>query len=274
MECMARSAVRFQWQILSQLRLLHTTRVYRMRRQHFRRNMNTEKERGARANSTCRTPGIPAGATYSISEDGVAKFQKTWIMFHPARTQASIQIQVQLRMLANYGSEGLLGVGFGGRWLALYPVRNFHPEGLHQSSSAGVSSDYHYRPASKDSLVENQPETPNSPMRVWSRRGLISTTDRTAGDLGIADGRFLMAAWIPIRGWGGPLVIRELIQFPDGRIGSKWMPEVMPEIGSLKTVAAGIAALPTSRQTASRSCWFSMLSLRRRRKAVRHFVPA
>lgn len=54
-----------------------------------------------------------------------------------------------------------------------------------------------------------------------------------------------MAAWIPIRGWGGPLVIRELIQFPSGRIGSKWMPEIMPETGTSDLLAADLGESKT-----------------------------
>jgi hypothetical protein len=44
----------------------------------------------------------------------------------------------------------------------------------------------------------------------------------------ITDNRFLMAAWIKTQGWGGPLVIHELIQHSDGRIGCKWMEEIIP----------------------------------------------
>ena len=64
----------------------------------------------------------------------------------------------------------------------------------------------------------------------------------------INGGRFVMAAWIPIRGWGGPLIIRELIQFNDGRIGSKGMKEVTPQTGAPITLAASLAdstAFPT-----------------------------
>ena len=65
----------------------------------------------------------------------------------------------------------------------------------------------------------------------------------------IPGGRFLMAAWIPIHGWGGPLIIRELIQFPDGRIGSKWMCEITPATGQPRTLAATVtdtATFPTA----------------------------
>jgi hypothetical protein len=56
----------------------------------------------------------------------------------------------------------------------------------------------------------------------------------------IPGGRFLMAGWTRIRGWGGNLVIRELVQFPDGRIGSKWMKELTPETRKPETLATEV----------------------------------
>ncbi|UCG46578.1 MAG: hypothetical protein JSU94_13850, partial [Phycisphaerales bacterium] len=61
----------------------------------------------------------------------------------------------------------------------------------------------------------------------------------------IPGSRFLMAGWIPIRGWGGNLVIRELIQFPDGRIGSKWMREITPATEKPRALAATVAETAT-----------------------------
>jgi hypothetical protein len=46
-----------------------------------------------------------------------------------------------------------------------------------------------------------------------------------------------MAGWTHIRGWGGNLVIRELLQLPDGRIGSKWMEEITPDTGQPRMLA-------------------------------------
>ncbi len=54
----------------------------------------------------------------------------------------------------------------------------------------------------------------------------------------IADGRFLMAGWTYIHGWGGNLVIRELVQLPGGRVGSKWMGEIMPATEEPELLAA------------------------------------
>ena len=44
----------------------------------------------------------------------------------------------------------------------------------------------------------------------------------------INDGRFLLAGWITMAGWGGALTIHEMIQSPEGRIGTKWMEEIIP----------------------------------------------
>ena len=45
----------------------------------------------------------------------------------------------------------------------------------------------------------------------------------------IGDGRYLSAGWVKVNGhWGGPLVVRELLQYPDGVIGTRFMPEMMP----------------------------------------------
>ena len=92
-------------------------------------------------------------------------------------------------------------------------------------------------------------DAPNSAYEDVVRKGLdFYDGSNVPAITEIAGGRFLMAAWIPIRGWGGNLVIRELIQFPDGRIGSKWMKEVTPAAGVPKPLAAKLGEVrPESR---------------------------
>jgi beta-fructofuranosidase len=45
------------------------------------------------------------------------------------------------------------------------------------------------------------------------------------------DNRRIAAAWIPQGGWGGLAIFRELVQQPDGTIGSGWPPEMIPASG-------------------------------------------
>ena len=89
-------------------------------------------------------------------------------------------------------------------------------------------------------------DAPNSAYEDVVRKGLdFYDGSNVPAITEITGGRFLMAAWIPIRGWGGNLVIRELVQFPDGRIGSKWMKEITPETEKPKTLAARVAETTT-----------------------------
>jgi hypothetical protein len=44
--------------------------------------------------------------------------------------------------------------------------------------------------------------------------------------------RRILAGWIGTRGWGGHLALRELIQDPDGGLGMKFPPELIPECGA------------------------------------------
>lgn len=43
------------------------------------------------------------------------------------------------------------------------------------------------------------------------------------------DNRVIMAGWLAGIGWGSALVYRELVQLENGILGSKWLPELMPE---------------------------------------------
>ncbi|MBC7398598.1 MAG: hypothetical protein H7289_01540, partial [Mucilaginibacter sp.] len=68
----------------------------------------------------------------------------------------------------------------------------------------------------------------------------------------IKGGRRLLAGWIPMAGWGGSLTIHEMIQSADGRIGTKWMEEIIPATQKERLLAKEIKAT-TSFATGSSS---------------------
>ena len=45
---------------------------------------------------------------------------------------------------------------------------------------------------------------------------------------GISGGRYVMAGWTWLKAWGGTLVVHEMVQKDNGRIGTKWMDELIP----------------------------------------------
>ena len=190
------------------------------------------------------TKGYPAGSTYSVSADGVSKFTKTDIMFHPSENPSVyIDPEGRLMMLANYGAKGTWqSESINGGWRCIDP--DFPP---------GGDCTFYFRWGNFDYIIGGF-------VNLWSKPANVQGTNYTdvvAQGLDfynglnvpaiteIPGGRFLMAGWIGIRGWGGPLIIHEMIQFPDGRIGTKWMEEITPETGKTKTLAQILAETKT-----------------------------
>lgn len=170
--------------------------------------------------------GIAAGSSYSVSDDGV-NFKKTGLLFHPCENPSIyVDPNGELRMLANYGARGTWTAdSVNGNWHCLN--KDFPPGGdctfffnwgeydyiiggfsnLWSKKSAEADSTYHDLVASGEDFYN----------------GLcVPTISKTP------DGRYIMAGWMWLKAWGGVLAIHELIQFPDGRIGTKWMEELLP----------------------------------------------
>lgn len=197
------------------------------------------------------TPGVPEGATYSVSEGGVASFKKSWVMFHPCQNPSVYtDPNGKLRMLANFASKGIWeSESIDGGWRCISP--DFPPGG--DCTFFFRWGKFDYIVGGFKNLWSKSAGAPDSAYEDVVAKGLDFYDGANVPAITeVPGGRFLMAAWIPIRGWGGPLVIRELIQFSDGRIGSKWMKEIMPATGTSTTLAASVAK-STAYQAASKS---------------------
>jgi hypothetical protein len=224
---------------------LHTGRVYPETKttwpaqwEYLRRNGRTDSFNRITA------AGVPAGATYSISKDGVSKFKKTGIIFHPCQNPSVYtDPSGKLRMLANAGSSGIWeSESVDGGWRCINP--GFPP---------GGDCTFFFRWGKFDYIIggfrglwSKPADAPNSAYEDVVRKGLDFYDGLAVPAITeVRGGRFLMAGWLGIRGWGGNLVIRELVQFPDGRIGSKWMEEITPETEKLHTLATKVAETAT-----------------------------
>ena len=220
---------------------LHTGRVYPEAKTMWPAQWEYLKRNGCTGSfNRVTTAGVPAGATYAISEDGVSNFKKTGIMLHPCQNPSVYtDPSGKLRMLANAGSSGIWeSESVDGGWHCINP--GFPP---------GGDCTFFFRWGKFDYIVggfrglwSKPANMPNSAYEDVVRKGLDFYDGLAVPSITeIPGGRLLMAGWLGIRGWGGPLIIRELIQFPDGRIGSKWMEEITPETEKLNTLAAKVA---------------------------------
>jgi len=194
---------------------------------------------------------IPAGSTYSVSEDGISHFKKSKILFHPCENPSVYtDPQGRLRMLANYGAKGTWeSKSIEGGWRSVNP--GFPPGGDctfffrwgNYDYVIGGFTGFWTKPA--DATEDKFEDGVKAGLDFYNGMNVPAITQ-------IKDGRFLMAGWIPIAGWGGLLAIHEMIQSPDGRIGTKWMDEITPATQKEKTIAKGVdTALSVATGTSS-----------------------
>lgn len=227
---------------------LHTTRIYPaemttlpVQWEYYKKNGYT----GTFYNHS--TPGIPAGSTYSVSQDGITNFIKTNIMFHPCENPSVYtDPDGNLKMLANYGAKGTWSSkSIDGGWHSLN--ENFPPGG--DCTFFFRWNNFDYIIGGFTGLWSKSINKPETEYKSMVEKGIDFYNGMCVPAITeISNGRFLMAGWMYIHGWGGTLNIHELIQFPDGQIGSKWMEEIIPETNPAKILAKSItetAEFPT-----------------------------
>ncbi|MES2454236.1 MAG: hypothetical protein V4594_01790 [Bacteroidota bacterium] len=207
---------------------LHTTRIYPKEQTTLPLQWDYYNKHGFTGSFRYDTiPGYPAGSTYSVSEDGISKFKKTKILFHPCENPSVYtDPEGRLRMLANYGAKGTWeSKSIDGGWHSVN--EGFPPGGDctfffrwgNYDYVIGGFTGFWSKPASatEDKFVDGV----KAGLDFYNGLNVPAVTE-------IKDGRFLLAGWIPMAGWGGSLTIHEMIQSPDGRIGTKWMEEIIP----------------------------------------------
>lgn len=183
----------------------------------------------------------PAGSTYAISEDGISRFRQTRQLFHPCENP-SIYTKPDgtLGMLANYGAKGTwVSDSISGGWKCInedFPIGGdctfpFHWNG-YDYIIGGFSRLWYKKSLQPDSCYIDMVQ---EGIDFYNGMSVPAITE-------IPGNRFLMAAWMKAVSWGGPLVIHELTQYTDGRIGNKWMEEIVPITQKPSSIASSIKA--------------------------------
>ena len=208
---------------------LHTTRIYPHEKTTLPIQWKYLKENGYTGsfNYDTITNMIPAGSTYSISEDGISNFKKTHILFHPCENPSIYTTDDgELQMLANYGARGTWASdSVAGGWKCINEDFPFGGDCTFPFHWNG----YDYIIGGFKRLWYKEAQATDTTYIDMVKQGIDFYNGMSVPSITkITDNRFLMAAWIKTENWGGPLVIHELIQHSDGRIGNKWMEEIVP----------------------------------------------
>lgn len=223
----------------------HTTRIYPKEQTSLPEEWEfLEKNGYTGAFNRNNIKGFPAGSSYSVSDDGLSNFRKTGVIFHPCENPSVyIDPEGKLKLLANYQSKGIWeSESVDSGWKCINP--DFPPGG--DCTFFFRWGKYDYIIGGFNNLWSKPASEADTEYKSVVAQGLDFYNGVCVPAISeIPGGRFLMAAWMNIRGWGGPLIIHELIQFSDGRIGSKWMDEITPATGKPKQLASEIAGTST-----------------------------
>lgn len=208
---------------------LHTTRIYPREKtalpmmwDYYEKNKRSQV-----LDYTTLEEVVPAGSTYSVSGDGVAEFTKSNMLVHPCENPSiSVRKEGGLLMLANYGARG--------EWRAESIADGWRIENEHFPPGGDCTfyfewGDYDYIVGGFNQLYSRRRGEGNDGWWSVVAEGRDMYNGMSVPAVSeIDDDRMLLAGWVKIQNWGGVLAIHELVQFPDGRLGSKWMEEITP----------------------------------------------
>ena len=184
---------------------------------------------GLHTDRIAKDPSLPIGATYAVSDDGV-HFRKSGRIVHPTQNPTVYnRADGLLGLAAGYGGQG-------GLWTAA------SPEGAWTLADGTLPTGgdcpcpfewngHHYVFQGFGGFAHSATGKPGT-WEDWAAAGLAPYDGLSVPMVApFGEGRRILAGWLGFlepAWWGGWLVFRELVQFPDGTLGTKWVPEIEP----------------------------------------------
>ena len=190
---------------------------------------------GLHTSRLTKDPGYPIGATYAVSSDGIHFVKSHKIVHETQNPTVYNRVDGLLGLVTGYGMNGtILKSDHIGDW-TLYddkiPIGGdcpclFEWNGRHYLFQGFTK--FAYSPTGEPGTFTDWTDTGLAPYEGLSVPMVAS----------FKENRRIMAGWLNhIFGWGGWLVFRELIQNPDGTLGTKWVPEIAPPVPPLEFTA-------------------------------------
>ena len=180
---------------------------------------------------TSRYPGMqdkPLGGTYASSADGI-HFENSGVMISEAQNPSVYNLSDRCyELVTSYGGS-----------IGIYRSRDLHDWELFDARlpfrgdcpSLFSWKGHRYLLQGFVNMAYSVDGTPGS-FVDWSR-----APDKLYEGLSVPmvtswkDDRRLYFGWLNhLHGWGGWLVVREVVYYPDGHLGLKWVPEIVPPV--------------------------------------------
>ena len=183
---------------------------------------------GLHTDRLSKDPSLPIGATYASSDDGV-RFAKSGRIVHPTQNPTIYnRADGLLGLAAGYaGQSGLWTSDRLGEWTPCddtLPTRGDCPCPFEWNG-------HHYVFQGFGGFAHSATGKPGT-WEDWAAAGLAPYDGLSVPTVApFGENRRILAGWLGFLDeawWGGWLVFRELVQFPDGTLGTKWVPEIAP----------------------------------------------
>lgn len=224
----------FVWQDMLYLSYgLHTTRFMPREETCEQAMRDYFREHGAMGDFAFgELPGYPVGGTYAVSADGI-RFRPSNRLFHLAQNPTVYKRPDGRLGCVNgyYGHHGMYASDHPGGWRLVdpgIPIEGDCPCEFEWHGRHYLLQGWYHMAFNPDGRVGGWVD--------WSRTG-DDIYDGTTVPMVAPwrDDRRIMAGWVEHPcGWGGWLALHELVSFPDGKLGVKWLPEAPPP-GDVRT---------------------------------------
>lgn len=215
---------------------LHTSRIYPDEKTMYPALKAHYENYGKTGNFNYTSfPTVPSGATYSVSQDGITNFKKSKKIIHYSENPTIYtDTDGKLTMIASFRSKGMWqSESLDGGWQCVN--KDFPP---------GGDCTFYFRWGKFDYIIGGFIDLWSKPIgaAISEYNSIVKQGEDFYNGFNVPaiseiyDGRYIMSGWLPVRGWGGPLLIHEMMQYPNGRIGTKWMKELVPKTGIAQTI--------------------------------------
>lgn len=172
--------------------------------------------------------GKPIGGTYALSADGV-HFANSGVMISDAQNPSIYnRPEGGYELVTSYG--GSIGIFRSQDLLtwtlfdAKLPFRGDCPSLFDWHGHRYLLQGFTNMAYSPDGAPGSFVNWTNEPDKLYEGLSVPMVTSWK-------DGRRLYVGWLNhLFGWGGWLVFREVVAYPDGRLGLKWVPEIAPPV--------------------------------------------
>ncbi len=177
---------------------------------------------GLHTSRLTKDKAYPIGATYAVSDDGI-HFKKSDKLFHWTQNPTVYNRKDGLLgLVLGYGAGGIWKSDHLGDWKLVddkVPARGDCPCPFEWNGR-------HYLLQGFNKFAYSPNGEPGTYVNWASKAPYDGLGVPMVAPFG--DNRRILAGWLGGAGWGGWLAFRELVQFPDDTLGTKWVPEIKP----------------------------------------------